>query len=111
MKKSLPLSVSFVSRFPNCLAIYHFQSIKNTEEYVFFQILGAQAPLRPSVEQISILTMENVNSSKNDERVSPGGFFIEQKYHLKVKEGFPDSTEALNTVALSKAFLYTVWHK
>lgn len=55
--------------------------------------------------------MENVNSSKNDKRLSPGGFFIEQKYHVKVKEGFPDSTEVLNTVALSKAFLYIVWRK
>lgn len=39
-----------------------------------FYILGAQAPLRPSIEQISILTMENVKSSKSSEgRLSPGG--------------------------------------
>lgn len=54
--------VSFVSKFPTYLSTYHLhQSIKNTAEYCLDLWISG-------IEQIYILTMENVKSSKNDER-------------------------------------------
>lgn len=66
-----PSSQSSLPVLPFTISSINKKSLKE----FFFLILEAQAPLRLSIKQISVLTMGNMKSYKNnDKRLSPYGF-------------------------------------